>query len=53
MPSSLRIRLTPCEEQSLLELRKNPKIGQRPKERAEALSLSALVVESVGDCQSS
>ncbi|MBF2022370.1 MAG: helix-turn-helix domain-containing protein, partial [Hydrococcus sp. C42_A2020_068] len=41
MSPSLRIRLTPGEEKSRLEPRKNPKIGQRTQERAEAFSLSA------------
>lgn len=53
MPSPLKIHLKPSEEQDLLELITNPKIPQRTRERAESLRLSALMVESIGDRQSS
>jgi hypothetical protein len=40
MPSPLRIRLTSEEKQYLFELKANPEIPQRTKQRAEALLLS-------------
>ncbi len=40
MPSPLRIRVTTEEKQCLFELRANPKIPQRTKQRVEALLLS-------------
>jgi transposase len=40
MPPALRISLTPEEKQCLLELKANPQIRQRTKQRAEALLLS-------------
>lgn len=40
MPSPLRIRLTPEQKQDLFELKANPTIPQRTKQRVEALLLS-------------
>jgi hypothetical protein len=41
MPSPLRIRLTPEEEQRLGQFRTQPQIPQRTRDRAEALRLSS------------
>lgn len=41
MPSPLKIRLAPSEEQELLKLISNPKIPQRTRKRVEALRLSS------------
>ncbi|NEP78843.1 MAG: hypothetical protein F6K39_12100 [Okeania sp. SIO3B3] len=42
IPSPLKIRLTSEEKQWLFELKNNPKIPQRTKDRAEAVEFTKL-----------